>query len=140
MRAAEAVEPPPRLAERDADALGRLVALERPRVERLVGARPDVEARGARGHDQRLAGRERGRRLQGGALEAPDLARAARDAHRDVRAADVVAEAPGQRLLVERLAREDRPHRLGAELGGAAHHPLALGPVLLDELSLTRSM
>jgi hypothetical protein len=50
-----------------------------------------------------------------------------------VPAPDVVAQPAVQRLLLDRLAGEDRPHRLRAQVGGAAHHPLTLGPVLLDE-------
>ena len=44
-------------------------------------------------------------------------------------APQLVPEPPVGDLLVDRLAGEDRAHRLGAHLGGAAHHALALGPV-----------
>ena len=48
-------------------------------------------------------------------------------------AAQLVAEPCGCELLVDRLAREDGPDGLRPHLRGAAHHPLALGPVLLHE-------
>ena len=133
MRAPEALEPARRPAEGDANSLGRLVTLQPRRVHGLVGARPDVEAGRARRDDQRLAGRDRGRRLPRGALEPSHLAGAGRDADGHVPAPDVVAQPAVQRLLVDRLPGEDRPHRLRAQVGGAAHHSLALGPVLLDE-------
>ena len=48
-------------------------------------------------------------------------------------AAQLVAEPPHRKLLVERIAAQDRAHGLGAQLHSAAHHPLALGAVLVDE-------
>ena len=48
-------------------------------------------------------------------------------------AAQLVAEPADGELLVDGLAGEDRADGLGAQLGRAARHPLALGSVLLDE-------
>jgi hypothetical protein len=129
VRAAKAGDAVGRRAEGDADPLGRLVVLEPVHARRLVGTAPDIQARRARQDDERHAGPEKRRGLGRGALEAAHLGDAAGEAQRDVMAPQLVPEPPAGDLLVDRLAGEDRAHGLGAHLGGAAHHALALGPV-----------
>jgi hypothetical protein len=76
---------------------------------------------------------DRRSRLSDGALESLDLTRPARDTHRHVMPAKLIAEAPRGGLGVDRIPSQDLPNRVRPKLFGAAKHSFPLGAELLDE-------